>query len=57
MIPEPQFEEFAAMYASDIEEALVDISERFHHLLERIGVRHSDPVVDNLREYMFSDPL
>ena len=55
MNPTPQFEEFLAQNASDIEEAIVDLAERFHRLLERLSVRHTDPVVEELRQYMFDD--
>lgn len=57
MIPEPMFEEFLAQNAGDIEEALVDLGDRFHRLLERLHVHQDDPIVENLHEYLFSDPL
>lgn len=57
MIPESRFIEWLAMYSSDVEEAIDEIGDRFHRLLERTDVRADDPIVDNIREYMFSDPL
>lgn len=54
-VSEEDFVLWLAEHASDCEEALADIAERYERLLQRVELNADDPMSDYLRDYLFSE--